>query len=56
MKTQATVIGRNGYEYDAVQISDKLYVVGKFIVEVDDGRCVDTVCRATKVNIARLSK
>ena len=49
-----TGIGRNGYVYDATHLSDKLFVVGKFIVRVVDGKCVTTVCKATKANIARI--
>ena len=51
-----TVIGRNGFEYDAQQISNDLYVVGKFIVTVEDGKCKDTVCKATKANLKRYTK
>ena len=50
------VIGRNGYEYDAIQVKGNLFIVGKFIVLVEDGECKETVCKATKANIARLSK
>ena len=56
MNIETTVMGRNGYEYDAVQINDDLYIVGKFIVTVEDGKCEDTICRATKANVKRLSK
>jgi len=55
MKT-TTVIGRNGYEYDAKHIGGDLFIVGKFIVKVEDGKCEDTICRATKANVARLAK
>ena len=55
MKTQTTVTGRNGYEYDATHINGNLYIVGKFIVVVEDGKCEDTICRATKANVKRLS-
>jgi len=48
------VIGRNGYVYDATHISGNLYIVGKFIVEVINGQCAATICKATKANIARL--
>ena len=50
------VTGRNGYEYDAVLVKGNLYIVGKFIVTVEDGECKETVCKATKANIAKLSK
>lgn len=49
------VIGRNGAVYEAKPVSGKLFIVGKFIVVVEDGRCVDTVCKATKANVKRLS-
>lgn len=51
-----TVIGRNGFEYDAQQIRDQFHIVGKFIVTVVDGKCDKTVCRATKANVARIAK
>jgi hypothetical protein len=51
-----TVIGRNGYEYDAKHISGDLFIVGKFIVTVEDGKVEKTVCRATKTNAQRLAK
>ena len=54
--TTTTVIGRNGYEYDAQQISNGLYIVGKFIVAVEGGKVENTICRATKANVKRLSK
>jgi hypothetical protein len=54
MKT-TTVIGRNGYEYDAQHIGGELFIVGKFIVKVEDGKCEDTICRATKANVKRLA-
>jgi hypothetical protein len=50
------VIGRNGYRYPATQIKGDLYVVGKFIVLVEDGLCTQTVCRATKANVAKFAK
>lgn len=55
--SQATtqVIGRNGFEYDAKHIRDNLYIVGKFIVTVEDGKCDDTLCLATKSNLAKWS-
>lgn len=53
--TITTVIGRNGYEYDAQQITSKLFIVGKFVVTVEDGKVEDTVCRATKANIKNLT-
>lgn len=48
------VTGRNGAIYDATHISRNLYIVGKFIVTVADGKCDQTVAKATKANIARL--
>lgn len=50
------VIGRNGIVYDAKHIKGNRYIVGKFIVTVEDGRVVDTLCKATKVNISMYSK
>ena len=47
------VIGRNGCLYDASHVYGPLYVVGAFIVEVQAGRVVKTVCRATNANIAK---
>ena len=47
-----TVTGRNGFQYDAKHISGNLYIVGKFIVIVSDGICQETVCKATKANVA----
>ena len=47
------VIGRNGFKYDATPLTSNFYIVGKFIVTVVDGRCDETVCRATKANIAK---
>jgi len=54
--TETTVIGRNGYEYDAQHISGNLFIVGKFIVRVTEGKCEKTICRATKANVKRLAK
>ena len=51
-----TVMGRNGYEYDAVQVKGNLFIVGKFIVTVEDGKCKQTICKATKANVARFSQ
>jgi len=51
-----TVTGRNGYTYDAVQVKGDLYIVGKFIVTVEDGHCKQTVCKATKSNVEKFSK
>ena len=56
MTKATTVIGRNGFEYNAQQITADLYVVGKYIVTVEEGRTIDTVCRATKANVARLTR
>lgn len=52
----ATVTGRNGFEYDAKHISGNLYIVGKFIVIVLDGICQETVCKATRANIAAMMR
>lgn len=49
-----TVIGRNGFEYPATYLCAGRYIVGKFIVTVADGKCDETLCRATKKNIARM--
>ena len=46
------VTGRNGFKYDAKHVSGCLYVVGKYIVKVIDGKCDETICKATKANIA----
>jgi hypothetical protein len=54
--TTTTVIGRNGFEYDAQNINGDLFIVGKFIVRVENGKVEDTICRATKANVKRLSK
>ena len=51
-----TVIGRNGFEYDATSINGNLFVVGKFIVLVEDGMCRETICKATKANVKRYAK
>ena len=51
--TMAQVTGRNGYIYPATLISGNLYIVGKYIVTVVDGRCDETIARATKANVAR---
>jgi hypothetical protein len=55
MKT-TTVIGRNGYEYEARLLLGNIYVVGAFIVRVIDGKCDRTLCRATKKMIALYSR
>jgi len=55
MKNEIEVIGRNGSIYDAIQISNELYIVGKFIVLVEDGKCEETICKATKANVAKYS-
>ncbi len=47
------VIGQNGFEYDAKHLKANLYIVGKYIVTVADGRVDETVCRATKANVKR---
>jgi len=48
------VTGRNGCIYDATHISGNLYIIGKFIVKVVDGKCDETLCKATKANISRM--
>lgn len=48
------VIGRNGIRYDATHLSGYLWIVGAYIVLVRDGICQETICRATKANIAKL--
>jgi|TARA_R110002096_G_scaffold55026_3_gene141594 hypothetical protein len=45
------VIGRNGFEYDATQLASDLFVVGKYIVRVENGCCMETLCRATKSSV-----
>jgi hypothetical protein len=50
------VAGRNGYKYPATQVKGDLYIVGKFIVLVEDGLCTQTICKATKANVARYGK
>lgn len=56
MNTSTVVKGRNGFDYDAVQINDNLYIVGKFIVIVEDGKCEETICLATKANVSKHAK
>jgi len=51
-----TTTGRNGFEYDAKHIKDNFYIVGVYIVRVVDGKCVETMCRATKAYVAAFSK
>ena len=51
-----TTTGRNGFEYDAKHIKDNFYIVGIYIVRVVDGKCVETMCRATKAYVAAFSK
>ena len=46
------VTGRNGTVYDATPIRGSLFIVGKFIVKVEDGKVIETVCRATKRQVA----
>jgi hypothetical protein len=53
--TEIEVIGRNGYRYPAVHVINDLYIVGKFIVRVEDGECKDTICKATKANVKSMS-
>jgi hypothetical protein len=48
------VIGRNGYIYDAKHLTGNLYVVGKFIVRVEDGKVTDTVAKATKARLTEI--
>jgi len=48
------VIGRNSYKYDATHLSGNLYIVGKYIVLVEQNRyCRETIARATKANIEK---
>jgi hypothetical protein len=54
-ETMTTATGRNGFEYDAKHIKDDFYIVGVYIVRVIDGRCVETMCRATKKYIVAFS-
>ena len=49
--TTTQVIGRNGYAYDATPLGGNLFIVGKFIVVVEDGKCGETICRATKAAV-----
>jgi hypothetical protein len=49
------VIGRNGYRYPAVHVINDLFIVGKFIVRVEDGECKDTICKATKANVKSMA-
>ena len=51
-----TVTGRNGSDYDAKHIVRNLYIVGKYIVRVVDGKCETTLCKATKYNLALYTK
>jgi hypothetical protein len=44
------VTGRNGYTYDAVCITGNLFVVGKFIVTVEDGKVQDNVAKLRVVS------
>ena len=48
------VTGRNGSIYNATHLRANLYIVGKFIVSVEDGKCVETVCKATAANVAKM--
>lgn len=50
------VIGRNGFKYDATPLTGNFYIVGKFIVTVVDGKCDETVCRATKANLKKYKR
>jgi len=45
------VIGRNGFEYDAKHLGGNLYIVGGYLVRVNDRKCERTICKATKMNI-----
>ena len=53
-----TVIGRNGFAYDAYHLHGDMYIVGKYVVKVDHGeldlRVVGTVCKATRSNVSRI--
>jgi hypothetical protein len=50
------ITGRNGFVYDATHLRDDLYIVGHFIVRVENSHVVETVSRATKSSIKRLEK
>ena len=50
------VIGRNGFEYDATQLASDLFVVGKYIVRVENGWCMETLCRATKSSVQKVKR
>lgn len=55
MTTFTEVIGRNGYEYDCQHVAGSVYIVGKYLVTVNEFRVVEeTLCRATKANVAKM--
>ena len=51
-----TVIGRNGFEYEAKHLANDFYVVGTYIVRVENGKCVETMTKATKAYVKAYSK
>ena len=51
-----TVIGRNGFEYEAKHLANDFYIVGAYIVRVEDGKCVETMAKATKAYVKAFSK
>lgn len=44
------VNGRSGYLYPAKHLSGNLYIVGKYIVLVEENAVQETICKATKKN------
>ena len=55
MATFTEVIGRNGYEYDCKHVAGNVYIVGAYLVIVNESRVVEeTICRATKANVAKM--
>lgn len=44
------VIGRNGYIYDAEHVCGDFYKVGRYVVVVEDGRCVRNATKREKQN------
>jgi len=56
MSQTVEVKGRNGSTYNATHVCRNCYVVGKYIVEVIDGKVTATRCKATKLNLAAYAK
>ena len=50
------VVGRNGFSYEARQVSGDVYHVGKYLVLVKEGIVVETICRATRQAIAEFRR